>query len=220
MTAINNLVEVVNNQVVVSSRMVAERFGKEHKTVLRNIYELTSAQNCANLFQEVNLTDSYGRPQPAFLMTRDGFTLLAMGFTGSDALEWKLKYIKAFNDMEAALSRPKLPQTFAEALRLAATQAEQLEAARPCVEFVETYVDKGHCISIRELGKKIGKRPTKFQAVLRRDKYLMSNNLPYQRHIDAGLFEVRTVSDFGVSQTVATPKAVTYFAEKYKGVDI
>lgn len=108
----NELVEIVNNRVVVSSRQVAEHFGKEHKDVLRSIEQLLrSAQNCANLFMETTLPDSYGRQQKAHLMNRDGFTLLAMGFTGAKALEWKLKYIAAFNEMEKRLSIPTMTIT-------------------------------------------------------------------------------------------------------------
>lgn len=76
-----------SGQIVVSSRMVAERFGKEHKTVLRSIEETIEgvAQNCANLF----ILTQYQHPQnkqwyPEYLMTRKGFTLLAMGFTEQD----------------------------------------------------------------------------------------------------------------------------------------
>lgn len=216
------LVEIVNNQVVVSSRMVAERFGKRHVEVLDAIRSIERCvENSTELFKKVELTDSYGRLQPAYLMNRDGFSLLAMGFTGSDALEWKLKYIKAFNAMEAELNKPKetiptLPTSFAEALRLAADQAEQLELARPKVEFVDTYVEKGVNCSIRELGKRLGKKPNKFQAQLRKDGYLMSDNMPYQVAINKGLFTVRTVTESGFRQTMATPKAITYFAQKYK----
>ena len=112
------LVTIINNQAVVSSREVAKNFGKLHKDVLRNIDDtLTSAQNCADLFSETTLPDTYGRQQKAYLMNRDGFTLLAMGFTGPKALQWKLKYIQAFNEMEEQLKNTfKLPQTYKEAL--------------------------------------------------------------------------------------------------------
>ena len=156
-------------------------------------------------------------------MNRDGFSLLAMGFTGRDAIEWKLKYIKAFNDMEAELNNPKIPQTFSEALRLAATQAEeleektkQIEVAKPKVEFYNNYVDRGINISMRDLGKRLDKPPTKFQELLRKEGYLRANNSPYQRYIDSGLFVIRTVTVYGRSQTFATPKAVLYFGKKYK----
>lgn len=90
-----------NGQVLASSREIAEKFGKEHKDVLGSIRNLT-AENSAvkNMFKSSQYINSRGRTYDEFLMNRDGFSLLAMGFTGKKALEWKLKYISAFNEME------------------------------------------------------------------------------------------------------------------------
>lgn len=91
------------DRLTVSSVQVAADFGKNHKDVIKAVEKLqkdTSAKNCANLFIESTYPDSYGRPQKCYDLTRDGFCLLVMGFTGKDALEWKLKYIEAFNKME------------------------------------------------------------------------------------------------------------------------
>lgn len=101
----NELVEVRKNQVVTSSRQVAEVFGKLHKDVLRGIRELTSAQNCAQWFYRSQYKDASGKMNLEYLMNRDGFSLLVMGFTGKKALEWKIKYIEAFNAMEKALNQ-------------------------------------------------------------------------------------------------------------------
>ena len=104
---INGLVEINNNQVVVSSRDIAEHFDKEHKNVLRNIDELV-AQNSATKDMFLEATREYrGQNFRYFLMNRDGFSLLVMGFTGKKALEWKLKYIEAFNAMEQHLREQK-----------------------------------------------------------------------------------------------------------------
>lgn len=98
-----------NGEPVASSRQIAESFGKEHKDVLRAI-ENIKAQNCAltSMFFETTYTAGTGKAYPMYLMNRDGFTLLAMGFTGKAALEWKLKYIQAFNAMEKKLSTPQM----------------------------------------------------------------------------------------------------------------
>jgi Rha family phage regulatory protein len=100
-----------NGEPVASSRQIAESFGKEHKDVLRAI-ENIKAQNCAltSMFFEITYTAGTGKAYPMYLMNRDGFTLLAMGFTGKAALEWKLKYIQAFNAMEKKLSTPQMPK--------------------------------------------------------------------------------------------------------------
>lgn len=101
-----NLVEIKNNQVVVSSRQVAEKFGKEHKHVLDSVREILKAENSAVRFFQENMykVEGNNKSYPEYLMNRDGFTLLAMGFTGKEALQWKLKYIAAFNEMEQALN--------------------------------------------------------------------------------------------------------------------
>lgn len=101
----NELVKIKNNQVVVSSRQVAEKFGKEHRNVLANIKEIISAENSAlTFYQENTYKAGTGKSYPEYLMNRDGFSLLVMGFTGKDALHWKMKYIAAFNEMEAKLN--------------------------------------------------------------------------------------------------------------------
>ena len=100
-----NLVTVINENIVVSSRDVAEHFGKQHKDVLKAI-ENIKAQNCAltSMFYETTYESGTGKHYKMYLMNRDGFSLLVMGFTGAKALEWKLKYIEAFNAMEKELN--------------------------------------------------------------------------------------------------------------------
>lgn len=102
-----------NGEPVVSSRQIAENFDKNHRDVLRAVDNLKEdVRNFAQMFFEGTDQDSYGREQRAYLMNRDGFTLLAMGFTGKAALEWKLKYIAAFNEMEKKLAeQPQLTRS-------------------------------------------------------------------------------------------------------------
>lgn len=103
-----NLVEVKNNQIVVTSSLkVAETFGKQHKDVLKSIVNLV-AQNFAtkNYFFE-STHENRGKQYKMYYMNRDGFSLLVMGFTGKKAIEWKIKFINAFNEMEEALKHPK-----------------------------------------------------------------------------------------------------------------
>lgn len=84
------------------------------------------------MFKNVKVETKVGfgvRYDDAEDMTKDGFTLLVMGYTGAKAMEFKLAYIKRFNEMEAELRNqvPQVPTNFAEALQLAADQAKQLE---------------------------------------------------------------------------------------------
>ena len=93
-------------QLVTSSREVSASFEKQHYHVIRDIEGMKKdVSNFGAMFYESEYKDSYGRSQKMYLMNRDGFSLLAMGFTGTKALEWKLKYIDAFNKMEIELKR-------------------------------------------------------------------------------------------------------------------
>ena len=102
-----DLVFISNNQVVVNSRVVAERFGKLHKDVLENIDRIMKAENSALLFYERSSykSERNRRTYPEYLMNRDGFMLLVMGFTTKPAMQVKLAFINAFNEMEAKLKQ-------------------------------------------------------------------------------------------------------------------
>jgi len=92
-----------SEKVLVSSRIVAEKFDKRHTHILRDIENITSSnstQNWVQYFIQGEYKDDSGKGNKEYLLTRDGFSLLVMGFTGKRALEWKLKYIEAFNNME------------------------------------------------------------------------------------------------------------------------
>lgn len=99
-----------NGEPVASSRQIAENFGKEHKHVLAAVRQILVAENSATKFFHETTFEYRGQKFPEYLMNRDGFSLLVMGFTGKAALEWKLKYIAAFNEMEKKLAQPQIPQ--------------------------------------------------------------------------------------------------------------
>lgn len=105
---------------------VAETFGKRHDHVLRDIKELGCSQEFRlPNFGETYYEDSQGRKQPMAIMTRDGFTLLAMGYTGELAMKFKEGYIKQFNAMEAALRGKLIEREKGIAVRQALTKALQ-----------------------------------------------------------------------------------------------
>ena len=97
-----NITEI-NGKLTVSSMMVAEHFKKRHDNIIRTIQHLEIPEDFNALnFEDVKYVDAKGEERPAFNMTRDGFVLLVMGFTGKRAMAWKIKYIEAFNAMEKA----------------------------------------------------------------------------------------------------------------------
>lgn len=109
-----DLVQIQNNRVVVTSKQVAKRFGKLHKDVLESIRQILVAENSATNFYEETTFDYRGRKFPIYLMDKDGFSLLVMGFTGKEALEWKIKYIKAFNAMEQEIQHKEYQASLAK----------------------------------------------------------------------------------------------------------
>lgn len=125
------LVTLENGVPVVSSRDVARRFGKNHRDVLETIRNITAENSAvAEMFHETTYTAANKQEYPMYLMDRDGFTLLAMGFTGKEALEWKVRYIQAFNKMEERLKAEELKAAFGpkQDARLIEAQARLLNS--------------------------------------------------------------------------------------------
>ena len=113
---LTNAVAVSNGKVTTTSLKIAEVFCKPHKDVLKAIRSLETPEyfNRRN-FSPVEYSDAKGEKRPAYCITKDGFTLLAMGFTGAKAMQFKIAYIEAFNAMERKLQKlskmtqPELP---------------------------------------------------------------------------------------------------------------
>ena len=124
----NNLVIMKNKQAVTTSLQLAETFGKNHRDVLKSIDNFKEdVRNFAQMFLEGNEPDSYGRDRRTYFMNRDGFTLLAMGFTGKKALQFKLQYIEAFNKMEAKIKAESKPMSLPERIQTIALGYTELE---------------------------------------------------------------------------------------------
>ena len=205
-----------SGEPVASSRQIAESFEKNHRDVLRAVDGLKEdVRNFAQMFFETEAPDSYGRPQRTYLMNRDGFTLLAMGFTGKAALEWKLKYIAAFNEMEKKLAeQPKLTrsQLLATALIAAHEELEEkdkrielltadTERMKPKEIFSDAVSTSQNSILVGELAKllkqngiEIGEK--RLYAWMRENGYLIKRkgadwNKPTQRSMEMKLFTIK-----------------------------
>ena len=132
----------IDGQPMTTSRKVAARFKKAHKTVLRSIKRIEAAQPEFSRLNFVprDYVDERGKSQPEYLMTRDGFALLAMGFTGDAAMSWKIVYINAFNRMAEEIARaahvPAVPLTLHE-------QALKLHAEAKTSETLATIYGRG-----------------------------------------------------------------------------
>lgn len=122
-----DLVIMKDRQAVTSSLNIAENFEKRHDNTLRDIDQLKKdVLNFEEMFFETTELDSYDRERRVIYMNRDGFTILAMGFTGKKALQFKLKYIEAFNQMEEHIKQqPKIATTQREQVILALQANEE-----------------------------------------------------------------------------------------------
>lgn len=232
---------------VTDSVKVARVFEKQHKNVMKSIRNiLGSAQNLANQkwFAETTYTDAQGKRQPMFLMNRDGFSLLTMSLTGEKTMAFKVAFIEQFNRMEQAIKElapatPAIPQTFAQALRLAAEQAEtieaqqkQLEAQAPKVAFATAIINSPSSCGIDELAKLLKQNGVDMGEIrlfqwLRDNDYLCSvgtaRNQPTQKALDMGLFELKpqtwtnpkTDEVMTTTRTMVTGKGKEYFINKF-----
>lgn len=206
-----------SNQVLTNSLLVAEKFGKEHNKVIRDIQNLS----CSDEFRAANFgVSSYislqNKELPMYVMTKDGFSFLVMGYTGVKAGMFKEEYIKAFNKMEETIKNGgfNVPKSFREALLLAAEQQEvienqqkqieeknaKIEADKPKVLFSEAVSASNKSILVRELAKlitqngyQIGEK--QLYERLRKVGYLCSvgesRNQPTQTYMNIGLFEIK-----------------------------
>ncbi|MEV2910960.1 Rha family transcriptional regulator [Paenibacillus larvae] len=131
----NQLVFIESGKTVTDSLTVAEVFGKRHDNVLQDIKNLDCSQEFSLLnFQESTYTNERGRTYPKYIMARDGFTFLVMGYTGTDAARFKEDYIKAFNTMEQKI-RQSVPvltdrQALVQSLKLTAELAEEMDEVK------------------------------------------------------------------------------------------
>lgn len=245
MTTMNNLVfKGQNNQALTNSLLVAEKFGKEHQHILRDIRNLIGGMSNFGetpYFVETSyIHEQNGREYPMYVMNRDGFTLLAMGFTGEKALKFKLDYINAFNQMEEMIKSGghHVPGSFREALLLTAEQQARIEeqqniieANRPKVLFAEAVETSQRSCLIGELAKILNQNGIKigqnrlFQ-LLRDEGYLCKTgenyNLPTQRAMEMNLFEIKKTiinkpdgTILVTTTTKVTGKGQIYFINKF-----
>lgn len=217
-----------NGEPVASSRQIAESFGKEHKDVLEAIRTKT-AENSAllEMFHLTGYTTSQNKKLPMYLMNRDGFSFLVMGFTGKKADEWKLKYIQAFNAMEKQLAqRPQLSRAelMAQALIAAHDELEhkdrQIAELTPKGIFADAVNASKKSILVGELAKLLCQNSVQIgqnrlfvwmreHGYLIRDPKRSDYNMPTQRAVEQGLFEIKettVVHSDGHTSINKTPK--------------
>lgn len=222
-----------SGQPVASSRDIAEHFGKEHKNVLQSIENLT-AENSAltQMFFKTSYTSGTGKAYPMYLMNRDGFTLLAMGFTGKAALEWKLKYIEAFNAMESELrsQQTALPQDYPSALRALADKAERVLALEsenerqkqviadfePIRQYVDTILESAATLTITQIAADYDLSARTLNKILNEEgvQHMVNGQwILYKRHMGMGYTKSKTIQ-FNRSDGTPDTKMSTQWTQK------
>lgn len=226
-----------DKQLVVSSVEVARNFEKKHKHVLDTIRELLEggAENSASLFKRSTYIHAQNKQEyPMYYMNRDGFSLLIMSFTGKEALEWKLKYINAFNEMEKKLNNPEfLVQRSMQYLNEKCNALlEENASLKPKALFADAVATSHTSILVGELAKILKQNGVdmgqkRLFAWLREKGYLIKRqgtdyNMPTQKSMELGLFEIKEgsyVNGSGVNITTKTPKVTgkgqQYFINKF-----
>ena len=231
-----------DQQAVTSSLQVAETFDKEHSKVMRAIEGIAKNGDTHQMFlKSSHINDQNGQSYPMYYMNRDGFTLLAMGFTGKKALKFKMQYIEAFNNMEDELKQGystknvggyQVPSNYRGALLLAADLQEQVDIMKPKALFADSVSASHTTILVGDLAKilkgngiNIGARRL-FQW-MRDNGYLIKRkgadyNSPTQKSMNLGLFKIKEsshVSGDGVTVVTKTPKVTgkgqNYFVNKF-----
>lgn len=167
-----------SNQPLTNSKLVAEVFEKPHDNVLKAIRKILQGGIVKNdetpMFEETTYINEQNKQSyPMFIMNQDGFTLLAMGFNGKKAMEFKLKYIEAFNAMKRQIeqSKPSVPQNYLEALKsLVKSEEEKQQLA------LENKKQQEQILTISKTNMELGNKITDMlPKVSYYDKILQSN---------------------------------------------
>lgn len=208
--------------LTMSSRDIADLTGKEHFHVMRDLRALQGQLGAAfggSIQKWIHPQND--QTYDEYLLDKNTVLTLLLGY---DPVA-RMKVVKRWQELEAQ-QVPKLPQTMAQALRLAAEQAEQIEAqqeqlalAAPKAEYVDRYVAANGSLGFRQVAKLLNAKEPEFRAFLEDSKilYRLAGVLtPYQNHIEAGRFSIKTgvnqVNEHAFAHARFTPKGVQWIA--------
>ncbi len=163
------LVTIMKNQALTTSLKVADYFGKRHDHVVRDIENILAqmaeeshSPDLGNdmFFKKFYKAEEGGRKYSMYLMNKDGFTLLAMGFTGKKALKFKLGYIEQFNAMEKKLQELSDPVRIATRYQGKLTRMKEADVIKQLVEYAKnqgsTHANKLYVVYTNLANKVVG----------------------------------------------------------------
>ena len=228
------VIKSTKGNAVTTSLLVAEKFGKRHSDVLRSIRDALSLMpenerksNFALCYSEVSLPNGGYRSDPYYVMTKDGFSIIVLGFTGAKAMAFKLEFIEAFNEMERKLAAPQLPATYLDALKALVVSEEQKQLAEakinelePKAEIYDKIANTFCLLSLNDAAKSLHQGRNKMVSELRKRAILDSNNISYQRFIEQGYFEIKITPvpalNYSYRSTLVTNKGLIWLAKILK----
>jgi Rha family phage regulatory protein len=199
-----------NGKLVTSSRMIADKFKKQHAHVLRAIQNL----DCSKEFNQSNFglveyLDNKGEKRPEYIISRDGFSFLVMGFTGKESAKFKEEFITAFNKMEQfvkQIQKPSDDQLLLEAMNILnkriESQAEQLQLANntilqqaPIVKYAKQVLDSNTLIKINSIAQDLN------LSAIKLNKILVERGIQYKQHDGYYLFSRYREKGYAHSKT-------------------
>ncbi len=237
MRMVEQLVFVENGRPVTDSLMVADVFKKDHRRVLQDVRDL----GCSEYFRQHNFvqssyTNQQNREMPKVIMTEQGFTLLAMGYTGAEAMQFKEAYIAEFDRMRESLTKPRM-LTRLELIEMAReselarieAEAKLLESERlnaeyqmtiqeqaPMVLFAEAVTTSHDSVLVRELAvilkqNNIDIGEKRLFSELRERGFLIKRkgsdwNMPTQKSMELKLFQVKETPNLHSSGDIMVSK--------------
>lgn len=217
-------IEEIDGELRVDSRLIAEKLGNQHKNVIEMIHRHADRlEKYGRVAVETLPIETNGGTQSTvvcFLNERQSTFLVTLSKNSEQAVELKQNLVDSYYHYKEQ-NKPKIPETFAEALQLAADQAKQLEEAQPAIKFHEQVGDSEGLYSIGETAKLLGVGRNRFFKRLREEKIFMGT-LPYQSFIDRGYFEVKTSTnnDHVQKQAFCSPKGLQWIHEKFTGLKL
>lgn len=224
---------LVSQSLKTSSKVVAEKFGKRHDNVQRDIRNLIKDNPEWGLLkiEETPYTDPQnGQTYHMYEMTRDGHLMLAMGFTGKQAMEWKIKFLEAFNAMEQRLragpppaapdfSDPAVLLGVMDHLRMQVNAAKtQLLEAKPKIDAYDQLMNTDGLYGLQNAARALGVRPNMFIRWLKQTYLFYQGTALVARaaYRERELFEVKStiVDEKARLSTFVTPKGLDYLRQK------
>jgi anti-repressor protein len=217
---------------VTTSLIVAEIFEKEHRHVLESISNLAADNSAAKFFHKSSY-ENRGKQYPMYFMNQSGFSLLVMGFTGEKALQFKIRFIEAFNAMEAKLKEAN-PTTLSklEILQMAIESEKKviaLEAENkvlsPKADLADRLIDTETRIDIGQAAKLLKLpygRNTFFKELRDRGIFFKNRNEPKQEYVERGYFQLFMVviptenhGDISKTKIVVPQKGLSWLAKQF-----